>query len=106
MCNYRDKAPLLPIQNSNKKKLSTNLSTSKWKPDQTKLCTFCKSQAETIAHILYECEIVYAFWGKIIDWVKREFELEIAPSKFSTLFNAHKGLRKKSDQHDNINSKV
>ena len=46
----------------NNKILSTNKSISKFKEDQSPLCTFCKTEEEDIAHLLYECKIVNKFW--------------------------------------------
>ena len=42
--------------------LTTNRSVSKYKPNQTDSCEFCKQASETIQHLLWHCEVVKAFW--------------------------------------------
>ena len=46
--------------------LTTNRSVSKFKVDQTDLCTFCNLRSETIHHLLWECEKVREFWDKLL----------------------------------------
>jgi len=42
--------------------LTTNYSVSKFDPNQTPLCTFCKIELETIEHLIWDCEKVQTFW--------------------------------------------
>ena len=46
--------------------LTTNRFVSKFKIDQTDLCTFCNKKSETILHLLWECSIVKDFWDKLL----------------------------------------
>ena len=52
------------------KKLTTNYVRSKWDRNVSPLCHFCERQPETIIHLLWECEIVNAFWQKILRWLR------------------------------------
>ena len=45
--------------------LTTNKSVSKFKLNQSPLCTFCNMTDETIAHIFYDCSKVKEFWRKL-----------------------------------------
>ena len=42
--------------------LTTNRSVSKFMPNQTELCEFCRKTSESIHHLLWHCEIVQNFW--------------------------------------------
>ena len=46
--------------------LTTNRFVSKFKINQTDLCTFCNKKSETILHLLWECSIVKDFWDKLL----------------------------------------
>ena len=43
--------------------LTTNRSVSKYKENQTELCTFCNEHSETIQHLFWHCHIVRNFWN-------------------------------------------
>ena len=45
--------------------LTTNRSVSKYRENQTDLCSFCKEHSETIAHLLFECNHVKIFWEEL-----------------------------------------
>ena len=49
----------------NNKILSTNKSVSKFKEDQSPLCTFCNAAEEDIPHLLYDCRVVQRFWRNL-----------------------------------------
>ena len=51
--------------------LTTNRSASKFKPDQSDLCTFCKIESETIQHLIWHCEIVKSFYNNFIELINR-----------------------------------
>ena len=42
--------------------LTTNRSVSKFKENQSDLCSFCNRDSETIIHLFYECTVVEKFW--------------------------------------------
>lgn len=61
--------------------LSTNRSVSKFIPEQTELCHFCKKHPEYISHLLFECEVVTRFWTdlkKIMYQRCQNIELELS----------------------------
>ena len=45
--------------------LTTNLSVSKFKPNQSSLCEFCKKEKESIKHLFWECTHVQQFWKDV-----------------------------------------
>ena len=50
--------------------LTTNTFLYKIKLADTKLCTFCKDEEESLTHIFCKCPIVKCFWNNILDWLK------------------------------------
>ena len=51
--------------------LTTNRSVSKFKNEQSHLCTFCNRASETIQHLLWQCDIVQSFWNKLIEIINK-----------------------------------
>ena len=51
--------------------LTTNRSVSKYKEEQTELCSFCQKDSETIQHLFYGCEIVRSFWDQLTSLLNR-----------------------------------
>ena len=45
--------------------ITTNKSVSKFKENQSPLCTFCKTTDEDIAHLFYDCQKVNFFWKEL-----------------------------------------
>ena len=45
--------------------LTTNRSISKFKIEQSHLCTFCKAHSETMLHLFWECSKSEAFWSSL-----------------------------------------
>ena len=45
--------------------LTTNRSVSKFKQNQSHLCSFCNQHSETIQHLLWHCEHVQNFWNDL-----------------------------------------
>ena len=50
--------------------LTTNRSVSKFKENQTDLCTFCNLKSETIQHLFWECTVVKDFWQILLQTLK------------------------------------
>ena len=48
--------------------VATNSFLHKLKLVENDLCTFCKSERETIPHIFYDCVHTIAFWGEFVKW--------------------------------------
>ena len=44
------------------KTLTTNIHRFRWKKVTNNKCTFCKNEAETVIHMLWECEYVQKLW--------------------------------------------
>ena len=51
--------------------LTTNRSASKFIPNQSDLCQFCKSKSETISHLLWECKKVQQFWKDLATLINK-----------------------------------
>ena len=45
--------------------LTTNRSVSKFKQEQSHLCTFCNAHSETIPHLIWECSKTKMFWKEL-----------------------------------------
>lgn len=45
--------------------LTTNRSVSKYRPQQSELCQFCKNYPEYISHILFACSYATQFWEQV-----------------------------------------
>ena len=50
--------------------LTTNRSVSKFKPNQCELCTFCKSNSETIEHVMWQCRYVQTFFNDLTNLLR------------------------------------
>lgn len=48
-------------------------------------CSFCQA-VDTIQHFLFECQMVQAFWSKIVAWFDREVDLDINVTMKDFLF--------------------
>lgn len=53
--------------------IPTNTFLYKIKLKDTKLCTFCKTEDETIEHLFYECTLVHTFWENVLLKVQQFF---------------------------------
>ena len=56
--------------------LVTNIHLEKWKLSSTDVCYYCKTERESITHLLCQCEIVKAFWVKVKTWLCEKFSLQ------------------------------
>ena len=56
--------------------LTTNLSVSKFKPNQSHLCEFCKKEKESIKHLFWACPHVQQFWKDVEQKVTERNPLE------------------------------
>ena len=50
-------------------KITTNVLRHRWDRTISDRCFFCTQKAETTLHLFWECDIVQAFWQKIIKWM-------------------------------------
>ena len=62
--------------------LTTNRSASKFMEDQSDLCHYCNQESETIRHLLWQCNVVKAFWNELCklinDRCKHAHDLKIS----------------------------
>ena len=49
--------------------LTTNRSVSKFKPEQTDLCEFCRKKSESIIHLLWQCPYIQQFWTSLAEYI-------------------------------------
>ena len=59
------------------RKIATNYYLYKIGIPLTEICTFCEQNTESLIHLFWDCELVQAFWQKLVD---------IATDKASGLF--------------------
>ena len=65
----------------NHKILSTNSFLQKIKLKDTNICTFCRSETETIEHILWDCEIVQALLDEFVTFCSNKIHWHISFAK-------------------------
>ena len=68
--------------------LVTNIQLQKWGIKDSKLCSFCKQDTETILHLLYYCPIVKELWDDLVQMIYLEYqvkEVRLAPT--NVIFN-------------------
>ena len=53
--------------------LVTNISLYKWGLKCSDVCTFCKTESETITHLLWECGEVQKLWDHVKRWIIKKF---------------------------------
>ena len=72
--------------------LTTNKSVSKYKPEQTELCTFCKQNPETIVHIFWERQISKNFISSLFEFIssKTHHAKNLQANKSLILFGTSK----------------
>ena len=56
-------------------------SMTKLKLTDSKLCTFCKLEAETIEHLFVDCPYVKDIWDAVEDMLLNRFNIHIATEK-------------------------
>ena len=49
--------------------LTTNRSVSKFKPEQTDLCEFCRKKSESIIHLFWQCPHIQQFWTNLAEYI-------------------------------------
>ena len=49
--------------------LTTNDYLYKRKVNDSDRCTFCKTEKETIRHLLWDCTYSETFWKRVLDWI-------------------------------------
>ena len=58
--------------------LTTNRSVSKYNPNQTDRCSFCRSSSETITHLMWQCPRVNSFWRQLSSLIKTRCNINCA----------------------------
>ena len=57
--------------------LGTNLFLCKIHKLETNVCTFCKSEEETLIHLFCNCKFVLSFWSSVIDLIKNKTKIQL-----------------------------
>ena len=72
--------------------LTTNRSASKFKPEQSHLCSFCNEHSEYISHLLFECKVTTDFWKRFFDMFNLRCKSlnKLKPTKDLIIFNYDK----------------
>ena len=73
------------------RKLVTKALRHKWDSSISENCTFCKTERETILHILIDCTKVQKLWQKLATWCKQCFGLNVTLDKKEMILNNYKG---------------
>ena len=90
----------LPINNKKKElqwkilqnAIHTMSRVSKYRPETSPLCLFCKKEPESIRHLWYYCDIATFLWSwvnRLINHSKKNHEKEITLSEFDIMTNGY-----------------
>ena len=63
------------------RRLVTNSFLKKMGIKQSDLCTFCKTEAESLIHLFWSCGVTSIFWQEFKQWITTNYE--IVTSNFS-----------------------
>ena len=66
--------------------LGTNSFLAKIGKIESNLCTFCRSEEETLLHLFCTCPITLSFWDKVLTWIKNKLNLTLILDKQMQLF--------------------
>ena len=53
---------------------------------ESNLCTFCKSEEETLFHLFCTCPITQVFWDRVLTWIKNKLNLTLVLDNQMKLF--------------------
>ena len=67
--------------------LVTNILLEKWKIIPSENCTFCHEVPETVCHMLYDCNVVYALWQDFVTYVLETYKLRVNLSVVNVMLN-------------------
>ena len=71
--------------------LVTNYIRNKWDPEVDVNCVFCKTQTETIRHILCECKQVNRLWKALEKWKKYYIGITVVLTDERIILNNYQG---------------
>lgn len=52
------------------RRLTTNYTRSKYDPDCSAMCSFCKNHTETVTHLFWYCPVIADIWKNLFKWIK------------------------------------
>ena len=74
----------------NSRILTTNITRHKWNKDIGKECYFCKSEEESVIHLLLNCSIIKKFWNKLVKWLDYFCNIQLQLEPITILFNMYR----------------
>ena len=77
------------------KKLTTNVLRNKYTEETDNKCELCKTEVETVIHLLCECKKVQKMWNLLNQWCKYHYNIVISLTNEVILFNVYSGKEKK-----------
>ena len=72
------------------KSLTTNLTRSKWGQSPS-TCYFCKTQTETVIHLMYKCEKVKTLWTALKKFIKYYYNVDSQLDEKTIMLNNYTG---------------
>ena len=78
------------------RKVSTNVTVHKWKPEKSPLCTLCKNEQETTLHLLVKCHYVQRLWKNLTKWLKYFCAIQIEFTPDLIILNNYSGYAKEA----------
>ena len=57
-------------------RITTNIRRARYQ-DVSPTCEFCKTELETILHVMYECKMVKSIWNALTKWLKYFFQMDM-----------------------------
>lgn len=73
------------------RKLTANVLLSKWKQDQSPLCSFCQARPETVLHMLWYCPKISALWKALERWARYILKVDLQLDPETIVFNLARG---------------
>ena len=67
------------------RRLSTNSFLKKIGIRQSDLCTFCKTEAESLIHLFWSCRVTSLFWQELKQWIATNHETAINDLRSATV---------------------
>ena len=74
--------------------ITTNKDLCRWKIIESEMCTFCKSEIETVLHLFYYCDNAQRLWQRFAIFCKSEWNVQVKVDAAVVISNHfHKPIR-------------
>ena len=77
-------------------KIITNVKISKWNPEQSSLCYYCKKEPETVTHLFVTCQVIMKLWKALIKWLNYMLQTNVTLNPTLIICNNYQGQYKEA----------